>query len=232
MVKVSTPSKKSYCIDSTEVTKGQYGAFLEASPRTDAQPAQCAWNTSLVPSRIAGEVTPEELWPFPPGQENDPVDWVDWCDARAYCSWAGKRLCGRVGGGSNAVADHAHPERSQWFNACSAGGARVYPYGNKFSADACKGIDRERKTSQTKAAARCKGAEPPFDRVFDLSGNVREWEDSCKDNDPPPGSGCLLRGGGANAGGTDADQLRCDANLWVDITTAAAAYGFRCCADL
>ena len=32
-----------YCIDSTEVTRAQYDQFLQSSPSTGGQPAECAW---------------------------------------------------------------------------------------------------------------------------------------------------------------------------------------------
>ncbi len=61
------------CIDSTEVTVGQYTAFLTAKAGdTSGQPIECsAWNTSLVPN----------TWP----QTGDdiPVAYANWC--QAYC---------------------------------------------------------------------------------------------------------------------------------------------------
>lgn len=76
-----------YCVDSTEVTGRQYLEFLAAKAGdTSGQPVDCSWNTTFEP---AADIDPNEY----------PVAFVDWCDALAYCTWAGKRLCGKIGGG-------------------------------------------------------------------------------------------------------------------------------------
>ena len=72
------------CVDSTEVTNAHYQAFLEQMPSAAAGPDVCDWNDSFVP----------QGWPLATGTEDHPVGGVDWCDANAYCAWAGKRLCG------------------------------------------------------------------------------------------------------------------------------------------
>lgn len=78
-------------IDPTEVTRGQYLAFLEAKQSSTAgQPATCSWNNSFVPAAN---------WPPALAQYEMPVNHVDWCDAVAYCSWSGGRVCGAIGGG-------------------------------------------------------------------------------------------------------------------------------------
>jgi len=76
MVRVGT-----FCIDSTEVTSEQYNDFLLAGPAALApQPAECSWNVSYLPG--GG-------WVFDPSQPTLPIANVDWCDAYAFCRWAG-----------------------------------------------------------------------------------------------------------------------------------------------
>ena len=74
-----------WCIDSTEVTRAQYGIFV-ASTDVGAlpEPAFCAWNKSFLPY---------DGWKDLP-HDDRPVTKVNWCDAYMYCAWAGKRLCG------------------------------------------------------------------------------------------------------------------------------------------
>lgn len=80
-----------FCIDSTEVTNAQYGAFLDDAFAFDAgpPPAVCA----NVPTHLPGCAYD------PVGRANRPVRCVSWCDAWTFCKWSGKRLCGRIGGG-------------------------------------------------------------------------------------------------------------------------------------
>jgi hypothetical protein len=78
------------CIDATEVTNAHYAAFLASSPAPGSGPGACTWNVRYEPLFH---------WPPPPERAAFPVVDVDWCDAFAYCAWAGKRLCGDPGGG-------------------------------------------------------------------------------------------------------------------------------------
>ena len=111
------------------MTNRQYAVFLaNQQARVDNQPTACAWNTSYVPIQD---------WPVAAGRDNQPVGWVDWCDAYAFCRWAGKRMCGKIGGGPNAFSDYDKPNQSQWYRACSKAGAFRYPYGQDLDTKAC-----------------------------------------------------------------------------------------------
>jgi len=204
------------CIDSTEVTNAQYAAFLAAgvTPQsTSGSPAACTWNTTY---------TPSSGWPAT-GKDNYPVVYVDWCDAFAFCQWAGKRLCGRVGGGANGYDDYDQPGLSQWLRACSMGGQNLYPYGASYVASACNGTDYGVGAAiEVKQASGCQG--PPG--VFDLSGNVWEWEDSCQASTGSTDQ-CRLRGGSFWYGGAPA--LACAAGNVNDRSAKNDIYGFRCC---
>jgi formylglycine-generating enzyme required for sulfatase activity len=125
-----------FCIDSTEVTLGQYTTFLAAkNGDTSGQPPKCLWNTSY---------TPQSAWPPSPTAPTDQaMRGVDWCDAYMYCAWAGKRLCGNADGGSSDPNSVSNPAVSQWFKACSHNddGLHVYPYGLTYQANLCNGMD-------------------------------------------------------------------------------------------
>lgn len=228
LVQVPAPPESSigsYCIDATEVTNAQYAAFLGASPATSGQPAECAWNTSYVP--LAG-------WPAT-GRDEYPVVFVDWCDARAYCAWAGKRLCGKIGGGASAFGNW-NATASEWYNTCSAGGTLVYPYGDSYMGAACVGLDYDGTSGYQSgtdvaqpvgSAAGCHGVSAPFDAIFDLSGNVHEWEDSC-DGATGAANNCHVRGGSFGMGASS--SLECGYNFLARDFQSASG-GFRCCSD-
>ncbi|WP_169927214.1 formylglycine-generating enzyme family protein [Labilithrix luteola] len=211
----------SFCIDSTEVTKAQYKAFTEAAGEDlHYQPKSCGWNTTLYPGR-SGEPHVKD-WPVPAGLEDLPITLVNWCQASAYCSWAGKRLCGRIGGGSTPMASAQDPNVSQWMAACSHAGTRRYPYGDTFQANAC--VVSASGAMPVKSHAACEGGYPG---IFDMSGNVHEWEDSCRDTDPEP-KACEIRGGAFDT--TDSTGARCDLTDFPQFANLAGDnVGFRCC---
>ncbi len=216
---VAGPSSAPFCIDRTETSVAQYQAFLDSSPTTSSQPSECAWNTTYTP---AGAAAPDT---YP--QVN-----VDWCDARAYCEWAGKRLCGKVSGGSLSEPNKEihKPGVDTWFMACTKNGAQKYPYGDGLQSGACNlrysdgGGPRARTSVGTLSA--CEGG---YDGVFDMLGNVWEWVDDCfvVDDSAPENWACWPRGGSYDES---------EAN--VSCTTATGVHrrsgvgstiGFRCC---
>jgi formylglycine-generating enzyme required for sulfatase activity len=158
------------CIDSTEVTRGQYAKFLSAGVDVSKQGAACAWNSTFVPG--GGDQSKLDL----------PVGQVDWCDAYAYCKWAGKNLCGDLSGmplpfQDNSVFDST---KARWIRACNAAGTRKYSYGLSYDQTACNTIDLQ--TGDVAAVGtmpKCVGGYPG---LFDMIGNVAEWIDSCDDN--------------------------------------------------
>jgi formylglycine-generating enzyme required for sulfatase activity len=222
------------CIDATEVTRAQYAAFLDAGGPT-ASMTGCSWKSSWAPSCEDPQSSRDAL----------PVVCVDWCDAAAFCSWAGKRLCGGRNGLSVPPADADKPSRDQWSFACMSGPkAHSYVYGDTFDGGACNGTDREgtgctaggscQRTSAGTIPS-CQSPEKGFKGVLDLIGNVAEWEDSCV---APPGSDdpslvtCLVRGGSVHDGSSaTCAQITTSLarNAAFPVTQSLASTGFRCC---
>jgi sulfatase modifying factor 1 len=206
---VAVPSSSGeYCVDSTEVTQTSYAKFLIGVVPT--QPDSCAGN-KLEPE--CPEYNPT-LYP------NRPVVCVDWCDARAFCTAAGKRMCGKVGGGTVDPGAYLDANSNEWFRACSNGGTQKFPYGSLYGAGKCNDINAPT-TSPTNVGslAQCVGGYPG---LYDMSGNVREWEDSCNVN------GCNARGG---AYLDLPDNVTCTAAILTTRTAATKELGFRCCSD-
>lgn len=210
----SMVSMGSYCIDSTEVSLAQYNKFLATNPPvTQYQPQtpDCDFNVSYAANvfRVGADL---------------PVH-VNWCSAYAYCAWAGKRLCGKIGGGAVVGTEASDPLKSQWMQACSQGGTSTYPYGNAYSATACPNAQTPDggggKSANVGTNAMCRGSQAPFDSVFDMAANVEEWEDNCS------GALCPTRGGSAelNAVYTACADLSAQRYRNTDV----GEIGFRCC---
>ena len=252
MVALSAPSHVAgadagglhYCIDVTEVTQGQYAEFLKGTttPPGSEHP-RCADNRSYLPD--VGPSYPNEprncelaAW-APDATPDKPVVCVDWCDAVAYCRWAGKHLCGKVGGGDLAIEESDNPSASEWYNACSEGGTHAYPYGDNYEPQPCLGADRTNlshagnPTSAVGPAGEhraCVGTAGPFASLVDLSGSVQEWTDECTWHATAEGGGwlCAVRGGDYLS---DAAGLACRLTNRRNIGAASAHFGFRCCSE-
>jgi formylglycine-generating enzyme required for sulfatase activity len=166
MIRAGGPANN-FCIDSTEVTVAQYRAFLEAGVPTTGQVAQCTWNSTYT-ANVGGA-------------DDLPQTGVDWCDAYAYCQWAGKVLCGRfIGGkpsGSVGLNELGDLNVHAWYIACSAQGQVRFPYGNVEQEGACNVDDSDaapNKAVAVKSYAKCVGGYPG---IYDMVGNVWEWFD-------------------------------------------------------
>ena len=227
MVNMPVPGGGTYCVDVAEVSFLEYKSFVDSGPNPMNQSDVCkGWNNLFLPNDA---FTPENFC--------DPVTGISWCDAYAYCQYAGKHLCGKIGGGPNAPADLAQPNKSEWFNACSLQASLVYPYGNVYEAGTCNDGD-----TVIPAWVSNPLPSPPLPPtcnqpnkvcvggqlgIHQMSGNVAEWEDSC---DGPVGDGagdsCLTRGGAYNS---DEMGLKCSSPLSRPRNYAGPDVGFRCC---
>lgn len=208
-----------FCIDSTEVTNKNYADFLAAKGQDlSGLPASCAFKSTL---------TPSSLWPANPTKVNDPVVYVDWCDAYAYCAYAGKRLCGAIAGGPSALASLADRNVDAWYAACSGAASTLYPYGPKYVTGKCN--DYEGKANGTRPVGSYTGCQGGYAGIFDMSGNAYEWEDACATSVGPSDS-CIIRGGSWWFSG--AQYGACSAYFNDYVTKRSDAFndtGFRCC---
>ena len=205
-----------FCIDSTEVTNAQYQAFLATSPSLSGLPPLCGWKTNYNPD-VA----------IPSGHGAYPIVAVDWCNAWAYCKWAGKHLCGTLDGGELTPTELG-TSQDEWFNACSHIDSTAYPYGNMWNPAACNGPDAAA-TAPVASFTKCVGG---YQDLFDMVGNVDEWVNSCADGTTDGGKndGCLRRSGSYQnpTGNLETCSFsRVGPRSFSDIDV-----GFRCCSEL
>ncbi|MDI1437545.1 formylglycine-generating enzyme family protein [Polyangium sorediatum] len=225
-----------YCIDATEVTSLQYSLWLATNPKPDNEDAVCDWKTSYTPRSSGANCNSTHYDPIT--KPNHPVACVDWCDARAFCVGVGKRLCGAFGDQPLGYDEFNEPTKSEWTYACSNKGERNYPYGDDYQEKRCvddpfDGLVNAGNghTEPVKTAMNCKGG-AGFSGLFDMSGNVFEWEDSCRPTGnptDPKDDQCRDRGGSF---WDQEGRLSCT-SLSVDRRRDAynKNVGIRCCAD-
>jgi formylglycine-generating enzyme required for sulfatase activity len=112
---------------------------------------------------------------YPNGWDNKPVTWVSQEDARAYASWAGKRL----------------PHEWEWQYAAQGTDLRLYPWGNDWSISAVPVPDKSRTMRGPDPVDAHPLGASPFG-VMDMVGNVWQWTDEFTDEHTRGG---ILRGG-------------------------------------
>jgi formylglycine-generating enzyme required for sulfatase activity len=123
-----------FFIDTYEVTCAEYVKFTSATGRA-------------TPSTWRGKTCPS-------GWERLPVTGVNWDDARAYASWAGKRL----------------PTEAEWEFAARGNDRRKYPWGDEWEA----GAANVNSSNGQLAEVGTYRSPSPFG-VYDMSGNAWEW---------------------------------------------------------
>lgn len=230
MARIPDGAGGTVCIDSTEVTRSQYAAFVaDPESRKAPRPGFCP----PAGTDDADQSCMAEVASCGANCANHPQVCVEWCSARAFCSWAGKKLCPML----------------SWLNACGGGLAPApvgegqvarsrYPYGNEYDPNACNTSSRKG-TGCDDAPATCGATDVgtlpkcqgtgPYAGVLDLSGNVNEWVDSYSQQSPPS---VVYGGGGFRAGGFGAEiDSQCALVGGAGLTIEAKDIGFRCCAD-
>lgn len=127
---------------------------------------------------------------------------VAWGEASAACAAAGKRLC----------------HEDEWRAACRGAAGTDFPYGESYDADACNGVDQSNTTAQpTGSMATCEGG---VGGLFDMSGNVAEWTQTCS------GDNCRQLGGSFASA---AANLECTSGSMSAKGSTGLVLGFRCC---
>jgi formylglycine-generating enzyme required for sulfatase activity len=230
-----------YWIDQFEVTVDEYRKFVAAAAsQSVAWPAECAgWkNSPSDPEHQGGTCSATDLAAVEdnPFASQKPIRCVDWCDAKAFCLWAGKDLCGGFTNGSIWQSTDMYDE---WASACSANGW-AYVNGTTPESGACNvGLQNPdcmglygHNCAPTDVGTfpRCKSPSGAFDMI----GNVAEWVAQCE-RDPEGGIGGMDTPC-QNRGGSFAKDLQ-GAQCWLEIDSNSRGthdpkIGFRCCAPL
>jgi formylglycine-generating enzyme required for sulfatase activity len=152
---------KPFFIDKFPVTNAQFKRFLDETHYSPRDPDNFLrdWKNGL----------------YPQGWDNRPVTWVSLEDARAYASWAGKRL----------------PHEWEWQFAAQGADDRTYPWGNDWQAANVPTPDTDRSMRGPDPVDAHPRAASPFG-VMDLVGNVWQWTDEFEDEHT---RAAIVRGG-------------------------------------
>lgn len=139
-----------FAIDQVEVTNERYLAFVATTGhRNPPNP----YGTGPLQSAK--------------GIEQLPVVQTTWYDAKAYCSWAKKRL----------------PTEAEWEKAARGTDGRLFPWGNEPATPKRANFDREWEDEKTLYPV---GSLPDGDSPYgvkDMAGNAREWVSDWYDAD-------------------------------------------------
>ena len=199
-------SLDAFYIDKYEVTNAHFQQFVQATGhRTQAEREGSGYVNKGAKFALVNGAN----WRAPRGPgssiaglEQHPVVQVSQEDAKAYCSWAGKRL----------------PTEAEWEKAARGTDGQIYPWGNQFDGKRANFCDTNCQTTLKDSAANdgyrytapvgsYEGGKSPYG-AYDMAGNVWEWvadwydenyyKNSPARNPQGPASGdqAVLRGGG------------------------------------
>jgi MYXO-CTERM domain-containing protein len=196
MVAVGRRDESCVWIDTTEVTAAQMLPFVQlpSAARVGRYPDGCTPSELLASDFMTGQM---------------PAANVAWCDAVAFCAFAGKRLCDDKG------------KASEWQTVCTDGDHGQFAFDELADSELCR-LDADAPVL-VGSLDECRTPTG----VVDLVGNVREWTAECSGS--APDVSCAVRGGSYLDGPSTSG---CDASKSVARDRVAADIGFRCCADV
>ena len=248
MVLIPVDEGRPFCIDQRLASYGDYMQFVAAKGDDfSGQPPECSWNQGWGPEEYGphwgGWYLNGRVYCGPPPAEVSPdqmLGCVDFCDAFAFCSWSGKRLCGLRGadpdkvnmfetGGETEEAENKRREiglspNSEWFSVCTQGGKTEFPYGDKYVPGLCWDFSQTYREEGGPFLAHsvngqdCSGTIPPYDHVYEMIGAAHQWVNICFDS-----LWCVAYGGSTSDSCERSDAIMEPQSLGV--------VGVRCCAD-
>jgi formylglycine-generating enzyme required for sulfatase activity len=207
---------KPYYMGVTEVTVGQFRQFVkETKHKTDAERGEGGMIFSKKDNRWVGKK--EFKWDNTPWriQDDQPVVFVSWNDAVAFCKWLSRK----------EKRTYRLPTEAEWERACRGGSLwRRYPWGDRLPGDHDSNFgDGEAKLPESLTTVNdgyqyvsSVGSYPANGfGLYDMSGNVMEWvqdrydrnyyENSPVDDPqgPPTGNSRVNKGGNFYASPAD-----------------------------
>jgi len=149
------------------------------------------------------------------GGDEQPVVAVCWYVARSYCLWLSL-----MESGGRRVDLYRLPDETEWEYAAAGKEGRIYPWG-KIEPTPKHANFNNNEGATTPAGSYPEGATP--DGLYDMAGNVWEWQENLYDNKKNPGARALR--GGSWLG--NSDYLRCSSRLNFNPGGRSSSVGFR-----
>jgi iron(II)-dependent oxidoreductase len=190
-------------IHRTEVTNGQYEAFLR----------ECPANSSCGPREEPSYWEDES---YLETRRDHPVVFVSWGDADRFCRWEGGRL----------------PTVDQWEKAARGSDGRAFPTGGALDPEAVNILGSDRRDEKNRAPRQIPtwgvlSDEYARDRspygVLGMAGNVSEWTSSASEDEAD-----LRLAAGGSWDSWDLNDGRTYARIPKNPTDRSSSLGFRC----